>query len=58
MTENQLNTDLSYNRPEVDHETQRNTQYNKFSLNEQKFQRPRHESKDSLDDVDHYKWVM
>ncbi|KAL9919065.1 filamin-type immunoglobulin domains fbug isoform 2-T4 [Glossina fuscipes fuscipes] len=55
MTENQLNTDLSYNRPEVDHETQRNTQYNKFSLNEQKFQRPRQESKDNLDDVDHYK---
>lgn len=34
MTESQLNTDLSYERPkDIDHETERNTQYNKF-LNE------------------------
>lgn len=35
MTENQLNTDLSYNRPqELENETERNTRYNKFSLAE------------------------
>lgn len=35
MTESQLNTDLSYNRPqELDNETERNTRYNKFSLAE------------------------
>ncbi|XP_055380209.1 filamin-A isoform X2 [Condylostylus longicornis] len=32
MTERQLNTDLSYNRPDIDHETHKNTQYNKYSL--------------------------
>lgn len=35
MTEKQLNTDLSYDRPkDVDHETHRNTQYNRFALSE------------------------
>lgn len=35
MTENQLNTDLSYSRPqELENETERNTRYNKFSLAE------------------------
>ncbi len=35
MTENQLNTDLSYNRPqELENETERNTRYNKFQLAE------------------------
>lgn len=50
MTETQLNTDLSYHRPDIDNETQRNTQYNKFSLQEQ-----RRNSRDSVDDADRYK---
>ncbi|XP_037956587.1 filamin-C isoform X2 [Teleopsis dalmanni] len=54
MTETQLNTDLSYNRPDIDNETQRNTQYNKFALQEKKYHsdRDRH---GSIDDVDRYK---
>lgn len=37
MTEKQLNTDLSYDRPkDVDNETHRNTQYNRFALSEAK----------------------
>lgn len=57
MTEKQLNTDLSYNRPDIDHETHRNTQYNKFALQEQKYHSDRRGSRDSVDDVDRYKWV-
>lgn len=54
MTETQLNTDLSYTRPDIDNETHRNTQYNKFALNEQKQQSDRRDSRGS-DDVDRYK---
>ncbi|XP_041632980.1 filamin-A isoform X2 [Drosophila kikkawai] len=38
MTETQLNTELQYNRPDLDHETHRNTQYNKFALHKQQQQ--------------------
>uniref|UniRef100_A0A1I8PB52 Calponin-homology (CH) domain-containing protein n=1 Tax=Stomoxys calcitrans TaxID=35570 RepID=A0A1I8PB52_STOCA len=55
MTEQQLNTDLSYNRPDIDNETHRNTQYNKFALNEQRFQKERRGSRDSVDEADRYK---
>lgn len=55
MTEQQLNTDLSYNRPDIDNETHRNTQYNKFALNEQRYQRERRGSRDSIDEADRYK---
>ncbi|XP_005177800.1 filamin-C isoform X2 [Musca domestica] len=55
MTEQQLNTDLSYNRPDIDNETHRNTQYNKFALNEQRFQRERRGSRDSIDEAERYK---
>ncbi|XP_055852874.1 filamin-A isoform X2 [Episyrphus balteatus] len=47
MTEKQLNTDLSYHRPDIDHETHRNTQYNKFALTEQKLHSDRHGSDES-----------
>ncbi|XP_039957213.1 filamin-B isoform X3 [Bactrocera tryoni] len=55
MTEKQLNTDLSYNRPDIDHETHRNTQYNKFALQEQKYHSDRRGSRDSVDDAERYK---
>lgn len=47
MTESQLNTDLSYVRPDVDNETQRNTHYNKFSLSESRQRSDRRGSDDS-----------
>ncbi|GAB0098238.1 filamin-C isoform X1 [Sergentomyia squamirostris] len=38
MTENQLNTDITHNKSrDIDHETERNTQYNKFALHEGRF---------------------
>lgn len=58
MTEKQLNTDLSYNRPDIDHETHRNTQYNKFALQEQKYHSDRRGSRDSVDDAERYKWAL
>lgn len=42
LTEKQLNTDLSYRRNEIENETQRNTQYNKFALNDDSEQRERY----------------
>ncbi|XP_026836940.1 filamin-A isoform X2 [Drosophila erecta] len=54
MTEKQLNTELQYNRPDLDHETHRNTQYNKFALHKQQ----QHQSdyrRDSPDDGERYK---
>ncbi|TMW44339.1 hypothetical protein DOY81_010583 [Sarcophaga bullata] len=55
MTESQLNTDLSYARPDIDNETHRNTQYNKFALNEQKYHSDRRGSRDSVDDTERFK---
>ncbi|KAI8118123.1 Filamin-A [Lucilia cuprina] len=55
MTESQLNTDLSYARPDIDNETHRNTQYNKFALNEQKYHSDRRGSRDSVDESERYK---
>jgi filamin len=37
LTEDQLNTNLSYERPAVDNETHSNTQYNKFSLSDSSY---------------------
>ncbi|XP_068148013.1 filamin-B isoform X2 [Drosophila tropicalis] len=53
MTEKQLNTELQYNRPDLDHETQRNTQYNKFALHKQ--QQQSDYRRDSPDDEERYK---
>lgn len=48
MTENQLNTDLSYNRPhDLDTETERNTRYNKFALAEKQRLEARRSSEES-----------
>lgn len=51
MTEKQLNTDLTYSRSsnERDSETERNTRYNKFLLNEKQ------RSESRSDDADKYK---
>lgn len=50
MTEGQLNTDLSYNRPrELDSETAYNTRYNKFALSEKRITESR--ASDELSDV-------
>ncbi|KAJ6643067.1 Filamin-B, partial [Pseudolycoriella hygida] len=52
MTENQLNTDLSYSRPqELENETERNTRYNKFSLAEKQ----RLESRRSSEEATKYR---
>lgn len=49
MTEGQLNTDLSYNRPrELDSETAYNTRYNKFALSEKRITESR--ASDELSD--------
>ncbi|XP_016953074.1 filamin-B isoform X3 [Drosophila biarmipes] len=53
MTEKQLNTELQYNRPDLDHETHRNTQYNKFALHKQ--QQHSDFRRDSPDDGERYK---
>ncbi|XP_070070104.1 filamin-B isoform X2 [Drosophila takahashii] len=53
MTEKQLNTELQYNRPDLDHETHRNTQYNKFALHKQ--QQQSDYRRDSPDDGERYK---
>lgn len=58
MTETQLNTELNYARPDLDNETQRNTQYNKFALHKQQQQQQADYRRDSPDDVDRYKWVQ
>ncbi|KRF97963.1 uncharacterized protein Dwil_GK21843, isoform B [Drosophila willistoni] len=57
MTEKQLNTELQYNRPDLDHETQRNTQYNKFALHKQQQQQQQQSDyrRDSPDDGERYK---
>ncbi|XP_017114728.1 filamin-C isoform X2 [Drosophila elegans] len=54
MTEKQLNTELQYNRPDLDHETHRNTQYNKFALHKQQQQQSDYR-RDSPDDGERYK---
>ncbi|XP_032590388.1 filamin-A isoform X2 [Drosophila grimshawi] len=59
MTETQLNTELNYTRPDLDNETQRNTQYNKFALHkqQQQQQQQQHQSdyrRDSPDDGERY----
>ncbi|XP_030388027.1 filamin-B isoform X2 [Scaptodrosophila lebanonensis] len=54
MTERQLNTELNYSRPDIDNETQRNTQYNKFALQQQQKQNADYR-RDSPDEVDRYK---
>ncbi|XP_032307117.1 filamin-C isoform X2 [Drosophila ananassae] len=54
MTETQLNTELQYNRPDLDHETHRNTQYNKFALHKQQQQQSDYR-RDSPDDGERYK---
>ncbi|XP_039148276.1 filamin-A isoform X2 [Drosophila simulans] len=54
MTEKQLNTELQYNRPDLDHETHRNTQYNKFALHKQQQQQSDYR-RDSPDDAERYK---
>lgn len=52
MTQTQLNTDLSYDRSrDVDTETERNTQYNKFALAEAKL---REEQRRNSGDFDRY----
>lgn len=52
MTETQLNTDLSYGRPRgLDSETEYNTRYNKFALNQNRAA----ERRGSDDIVDRYK---
>lgn len=52
MTESQLNTDLSYNRPRgLDSETEYNTRYNKFELVEKRST----ERRGSDDNSDRYK---
>jgi len=59
MTEKQLNTELQYNRPDLDHETHRNTQYNKFALHKQQQQQQQQQQsdyrRDSPDDGERYK---
>ncbi|KAH8233348.1 hypothetical protein KR026_007226 [Drosophila bipectinata] len=55
MTETQLNTELQYNRPDLDHETHRNTQYNKFALHKQQQQQQSDYRRDSPDDGERYK---
>lgn len=55
MTEKQLNTELQYNRPDLDHETHRNTQYNKFALHKQQQQQQSDYRRDSPDDGERYK---
>nr|XP_016928916.1 filamin-A isoform X2 [Drosophila suzukii] len=56
MTEKQLNTELQYNRPDLDHETHRNTQYNKFALHKQQQQQQQSDyRRDSPDDGERYK---
>lgn len=52
LTESQLNTDLSYNRPhDLDTETERNTRYNKFALAEKQ----RLEARRSSDELNRQK---
>lgn len=47
MTQSQLNTDLSYSRPhDLDTETERNTQYNKFALAEKQRMEARRNSEE------------
>ncbi|XP_052841047.1 filamin-C isoform X2 [Drosophila gunungcola] len=55
MTEKQLNTELQYNRPDLDHETHRNTQYNKFALHKQQQQQQSDYRRDSPDDGERFK---
>ncbi|BFG06400.1 filamin-B [Drosophila madeirensis] len=60
MTETQLNTELQYNRPDLDHETHRNTQYNKFALQKQQQQQQQQQQqsdyrRDSPDTAERYK---
>ncbi|SPP72841.1 filamin-B isoform X2 [Drosophila guanche] len=57
MTETQLNTELQYNRPDLDHETHRNTQYNKFALQKQQQQQQQQSDyrRDSPDTAERYK---
>ncbi|XP_017837072.1 filamin-C isoform X2 [Drosophila busckii] len=58
MTETQLNTELNYARPDLDNETQRNTQYNKYALLKQQQQQQQQQQdyrRDSTGDAERYK---